>query len=111
MRLETLPSDRMDQMFTALADSNRRAVIDHLSAGPASMSDLAQRLGIARPSALKHLAVLESGGLIRSEKVGRVRTYSMAPNAFRGLEAWVSERKARWNQQFDRLEQFLDGDS
>ena len=111
MRIETPPSDRMDRMFIALADGNRRAVIDHLSAGPASMSTLADRLGIALPSALKHLAVLENGGLIRSEKVGRTRTYSMAPNAFSGLEAWVTERKARWNQQFDRLEQFLDGDS
>jgi DNA-binding transcriptional ArsR family regulator len=101
----------MDRMFTALADGNRRAMIDHLSGGPASMSDLAQRLGIALPSALKHLSILEDGGLIRSEKTGRIRTYSMARNAFGGLEAWVADRKARWNQSFDRLEKFLEGDA
>ena len=103
--------DSMDRMFIALADGNRRAVIAHLSDGPASMSDLANRLGIALPSALKHLAILENGGLVRSEKVGRIRTYSMAPDAFGGLEAWVSQRKAQWNRQFDRLEKFLEGDA
>lgn len=111
MRSEASSSHSMDRMFTALADGNRRAMIDHLSGGPASMSDLAQRQGIALPSALKHLAILEDGGLIRSEKIGRIRTYSMATNAFGGLEAWVADRKARWNQQFDRLEKFLEGDA
>jgi hypothetical protein len=53
--------------------------------------------------------VLEAGGVVRSEKVGRVRTYRMAPDAFRGLETWVAERKAQWNGQFDRLERYLDG--
>jgi DNA-binding transcriptional ArsR family regulator len=108
---EPTSHDGMDRMFIALADGNRRAVIDHLSRGPASMSDLAHRLGIALPSALKHLAILENGGLVRSEKVGRTRTYSMAPDAFGGLEAWVSQRKAMWNRQFDRLEKFLEGDA
>ncbi len=103
--------DSMDRMFIALADGNRRAAIDHLSAGPASMSDLAHRLGIALPSALKHLAILENGGLVRSEKVGRIRIYSMAPEAFGSLEAWVSHRKAMWNRQFDRLDKFLEGDA
>lgn len=111
MRPEASSADSMDRMFTALADGNRRAMIDHLSSGPASMSDLAHRLGIALPSALKHLAILEDGGLIRSEKVGRTRTYSMASDAFGGLEAWVADRKARWNRQFDRLEKFLEGDA
>lgn len=109
--MRTEPSDQMDRLFAALADGNRRAVLDHLSSGPASMSDLADKLGIALPSALKHLAILEDGGLIRSEKVGRTRTYSMAPDAFSGLEDWVAERKARWHRQFDRLEKFLEGDA
>ena len=98
----------LDRLFTALADGNRRAMIDRLSAGSASVSDLARPLDIALPSALKHLAVLEAGGVVRSRKAGRVRTYSLAPEAFSGLEAWVAQRKAQWNSQFDRLEQLLD---
>jgi DNA-binding transcriptional ArsR family regulator len=99
---------RLDRLFTALADGNRRAMIDRLSLGSASVSDLARPLDIALPSALKHLAVLEAGGVVRSLKAGRVRTYSLAPEAFSGLESWVAQRKAQWNAQFDRLEQFLD---
>jgi DNA-binding transcriptional ArsR family regulator len=99
---------RLDRLFTALADGNRRAMIDQLGAGPASVTDLARPLEIALPSALKHLAVLEAGGVVRSHKAGRVRTYSLAPDAFGGLEAWVAQRKAQWNAQFDRLERFLD---
>lgn len=98
----------LDRLFVALADGSRRAMIDRLSAGPASVSDLARPLDIALPSALKHLAVLEAGGVVRSEKHGRVRTYRLAPDAFGGLEAWVAARKAAWHRQLDRLEQFLD---
>jgi DNA-binding transcriptional ArsR family regulator len=98
----------LDRLFVALADGNRRAMIDRLGGGPASVSDLARPLDIALPSALKHLAVLEAGGVVRSDKVGRVRTYRLAPDALSGLEAWVAQRKAQWNAQLDRLEQFLD---
>jgi DNA-binding transcriptional ArsR family regulator len=99
---------QLDRLFTALADGNRRAMIDRLGVGPASVSDLARPLDIALPSALKHLAVLEAGGVVRSDKVGRVRTYRLAPDPLGGLEAWVAQRKAQWNAQLDRLEQFLD---
>jgi DNA-binding transcriptional ArsR family regulator len=99
---------QLDRLFVALADGNRRAMIDRLGGGPASVSDLARPLAIALPSALKHLAVLEAGGVVRSDKVGRVRTYRLAPDALGGLEAWVAQRKAQWNAQLDRLEQFLD---
>ncbi len=107
MRPEAQAGTRLDRLFTALADANRRAMIDQLSAGPASVSALAQRLDIALPSALKHLAVLEAGGVVCSDKAGRVRTYRMVPNAFRGLEAWVAKRKAMWNHQFDALDEYL----
>jgi DNA-binding transcriptional ArsR family regulator len=100
--------ERLDRLFAALADSNRRAMVDQLSRGPASMSDLARPLDIALPSALKHLAVLEAGGWVESDKVGRVRTYRIAPDAFNGLQAWVAERKAMWHRQFDALEAILD---
>jgi DNA-binding transcriptional ArsR family regulator len=98
----------LDRLFVALADGNRRAMIDRLGGGPASVSDLARPLDIALPSALKHLAVLEAGGIVRSDKVGRVRTYRLAPDALGGLETWVAQRKAQWNAQLDRLERFLD---
>ncbi len=98
---------RLDRLFAALADGNRRAMVDQLSRGPASVSDLAKPLAIALPSAVKHLAVLEAGGLVQSDKAGRVRTYRIAPDAFGGLEAWVAERKAQWHRQFDALDALL----
>lgn len=107
MRPDTQPATRLDRMFVALADGSRRAMIDRLSDGPASVSDLAKPLDIALPSALKHLAVLEAGGIVRSEKSGRVRTYRIAPEAFSGLEAWVASRKAMWTRQFDGLDRYL----
>ncbi|QAY76156.1 helix-turn-helix domain-containing protein [Sphingosinicella sp. BN140058] len=85
-------------------------MIDQLSRGPASVSELARPLGIALPSALKHLSVLEAGGIVRSDKVGRIRTYRIAPDAFGGIEAWVAARKAQWNRQLDRLADYLDGE-
>ncbi len=103
-------AERLDRLFVALADGGRRAMIDRLSAGPASVSELARPLDIALPSALKHLAVLEAGGVVSSQKVGRVRTYRLAPDAFNGLEAWVAGRKAQWNSQLDALERYLEGE-
>lgn len=104
-----MPAD-LDRLFTALADGNRRAMVDQLAAGPASVSDLARPLGMALPSAVKHLALLESGGLVQSDKTGRVRTYRIAPDAFSGLEAWVAQRKSQWQAQFDRLDALLSKD-
>jgi DNA-binding transcriptional ArsR family regulator len=100
-------AEALDQLFAALADGNRRAMVDQLARGPASVSDLARPLSIALPSALKHLAVLEAGGWVESDKAGRVRTYRIAPEAFNGLEAWVGERKAMWHRRFDALDALL----
>lgn len=101
------PAERLERLFAALADGNRRAMVDRLSRGPASVTELAKPLAIALPSAVKHLAVLEAGGLVQSDKAGRVRTYRIAPDAFGGLEAWVAERKAMWHRQFDALDALL----
>ncbi|MBI3348204.1 MAG: winged helix-turn-helix transcriptional regulator [Burkholderiales bacterium] len=100
-------AEGLNHLFTALADGNRRAMVDRLARGPASVSDLAKPLALRLPSALKHLAVLEAGGLVASDKAGRVRTYRIAPAAFNGLEAWVAERKAMWHRQFDALDALL----
>jgi DNA-binding transcriptional ArsR family regulator len=98
---------QLDRMFFALSDGSRRAMLDSLSKAPASVSDLAQPLQMALPSAVKHLTVLEQGGLVLSEKTGRVRTYRVAPNALAAMEAWVARRKTLLNAQFDRLDAYL----
>jgi DNA-binding transcriptional ArsR family regulator len=98
---------KLDEIFHALSDASRRRMIERLSEGPASVSELAQPLDMALPSVVKHLAVLETGGLVTSQKTGRVRTYRIAPDAMAAVEAWLALRKARWNAQFDRLDKYL----
>ena len=98
---------RLDRMFHALADASRRGMVDRLSEGPASVSELARPLAMALPSVVKHLAVLEAGGIVLSAKAGRVRTYRIAPGALSAVESWVAERKAKRNSHFDRLQQYL----
>lgn len=94
-------------MFHALADASRRGMVEQLSRGPASVKELAEPLSMALPSVLKHLAVLENGGIVISQKVGRVRTYGIAPGALDAVESWVAARKAKWNTHFDQLERYL----
>ncbi|WP_448954643.1 ArsR/SmtB family transcription factor [Labrys neptuniae] len=81
-------------MFHALADASRRTMVDRLARGPASVSELALPLAMGMPAVLKHLGVLEAGGIVVSEKAGRVRTYRMTPHALALAESWVSERMA-----------------
>jgi DNA-binding transcriptional ArsR family regulator len=101
--------ERLDRLFFALSDASRRNMLAQLSSGPASVTELGQPLGIAMPSVVKHLSVLESGGLVQSEKNGRVRTYRIAPHAFAAMEQWVAAHKMRLDAQFDRLDEFLAG--
>jgi DNA-binding transcriptional ArsR family regulator len=100
-------SSALDLVFQALADPTRRALVERLSLGPASVSELAQPLPISLPAVVQHLQVLEASGLIRSEKQGRVRTCRVEPAALRDLEHWASARRASWEQRFDRLGAFL----
>jgi DNA-binding transcriptional ArsR family regulator len=97
----------LDLVFQALADPTRRALVERLSLGPASVSELAQPLPMSLPAVVQHLQVLEASGLIRSEKLGRVRTCRVEPAALRDLERWASARRASWEQRFDRLGAFL----
>jgi DNA-binding transcriptional ArsR family regulator len=99
----------LDRVFHALADVSRRKMVDRLTRSPASVSELAKPLAMALPSVMKHLAVLEDGGIVVSEKVGRERTYRLVPEAFTPVEQWVAARKARWHQQLDQLERYLAG--
>lgn len=97
----------LDRMFQALSDQSRRGMIDRLGSGPASVTELAQPFAMALPTVMKHLQVLESSGLVLSEKSGRVRTYHLRKEALVSVERWIAERKAGWNRSFDRLDQFL----
>ena len=100
-------ADGLDRVFHALADPTRRAIVAQLTRGPASVSDLAKPLPMALPSVVQHLRVLEDGGLIRSEKVGRVRTCRIEPAALTQAEQWITEQRAVWEGRLDRLEAYL----
>jgi DNA-binding transcriptional ArsR family regulator len=102
------PEDTVDRVFHALADPSRRAVVERLSEGPASVSELARPLQMSLPAVLQHLQLLEASGLLRSEKVGRVRTCRIEPKALRPVERWVSARRSSWERHFDRLGEYLE---
>ncbi len=96
-------SPQLDSVFHALADPARRAMVDRLVQSPASVSELAKPLSMSLPGVVQHLAVLEAAGLVSSEKVGRVRTCRIEPEALRGAERWISERRTVWERRLDRL--------
>ncbi|HUN46590.1 MAG TPA: metalloregulator ArsR/SmtB family transcription factor [Stellaceae bacterium] len=93
--------------FHALGDPTRRAMVERLSRGPASVSELAKPLAVSLPAVMQHLQVLETSGLVRSEKVGRVRTCRVEPKALSIVEEWVARRRASWERQFDQLGAYL----
>lgn len=97
-----------DVLWTALADRHRRAVLDLLRAGPRSAGDLGRHLGIAQPSASKHLGVLRSAGLVTARVEAQRRIYQLAPGALAGLDDWLAPYRALWNTRLDALGQHLD---
>jgi len=97
----------LDLTFQALADSTRRAMLSQLSRGPATVSKLARPLAMSLPAVMQHLAVLESSGLVRSEKSGRVRTCRIEPKALSQAEQWINQRRSEWEQNLDRLGEYL----
>ncbi len=98
----------LDRTFRALADPTRRAIVVRLAQGPASVSALAAPLEMSLPAVHQHLGVLEQSGLVRSEKVGRIRTCSLEPAPMRDVERWVREHRAIWEQRLDRLGDVLE---
>lgn len=98
----------LDRVFQALSDPSRRAMVERLSRGPASVSELAQPLAMSLPAVMQHLQVLETSGLVRSEKVGRVRTCRIEPVSLQTAERWISERQSGWERRLDRLGDYLD---
>ncbi|MGO9490179.1 MAG: ArsR/SmtB family transcription factor [Solirubrobacteraceae bacterium] len=99
--------DPVDKVFHALGDPTRRALVERLGSGPASVSQLAEPLPISLPAVVQHLHVLEASGLVRSEKVGRVRTCHVEPAAMREAEHWIAERRSEWERRLDRLGEYL----
>jgi DNA-binding transcriptional ArsR family regulator len=97
----------LDRVFHALADPTRRAILERLSDGPASVSQLAAPLEMTLAAVVQHLQVLEESGVIRTEKVGRVRTCQLDTSGLKAAERWISERRALWERRFDRLGAYL----
>jgi DNA-binding transcriptional ArsR family regulator len=99
--------NQLDQTFQALADPTRRAIVERLARGPASVSDLARPLAMSLPAVLQHLAVLETSRVIISEKIGRVRTCRIEPAALSLAQGWINARRSEWEERLDRLETYL----
>lgn len=101
------PPPPVDLLFAALADPSRRTMVERLSRGPASVSELARPLAMSLPAVVQHLHVLEDSGLVSSAKVGRVRTCRIEPEALRLTEDWVAQRRRSWEERLDRLGDYL----
>ncbi len=98
----------IDLVFHALGDPTRRTILDKLGEGPLSVSRLASPLDITLTAVVQHLQVLEEGGLVRTEKVGRVRTCRIETAGFSVLEQWIRDRRTVWERRLDRLGDLLD---
>lgn len=97
----------MDVVFHALSDANRRAMIDRLLDGPASVSELARPLSISLPAVVQHLHVLEESGLVSTQKVGRVRTCRLELKRLATVQDWITARRTGWERSLDRLGDYL----
>jgi DNA-binding transcriptional ArsR family regulator len=97
----------LERVLHALADPSRRAMIERLARGPASVTDLARPLPMSLAAVVQHVQVLEAGGLVRTEKNGRVRTCQINPDGLRLAEDWIRQQRTTWEQKLDRLRDFL----
>jgi DNA-binding transcriptional ArsR family regulator len=96
-----------DDVFHALANPTRRKVLERLSVGPATVSELAAPFDMQLPSFVQHLSVLEESRLVKSKKRGRVRTYELAPERFTVAEDWLTERRRSWEERLDRFDEYV----
>jgi len=101
-------SPGLDLLFSALSDPTRRSIVERLSRGPASVSELAQPLAMSLPGVVQHVQVLEASGLVLTEKVGRVRTCRIDTKAMRTVEDWMAGRRKMWERRLDRLGDYLE---
>ena len=98
----------LDQVFQALADPTRRAIVQRLITGPASVSELARPLAMSLPAVMQHLQALQACGLVRTAKAGRVRTCTIDPGGLRLAETWLQTQRTAWEHRLDRLQDYLD---
>jgi DNA-binding transcriptional ArsR family regulator len=99
-------SGKLDSVFQALADPTRRGMVEQLTRGPASVSELAKPHAMTMSAVVQHLAVLENSGLVTTEKIGRVRTCRVGPGLHLA-ERWITERRQSWERRLDRLGDYL----
>jgi DNA-binding transcriptional ArsR family regulator len=97
----------LSNLFHALADPTRRAILTRLAQGPAPVSELAEPSGLRLPTVMRHLSVLEEAGLIATSKDGRVRTCAIVPEALMPMRTWLDEQRAIWESRLDRLEAYV----
>src|SRR5436190_24169276 len=100
-------SPPLDRVFQALSDPSRRVMVERLTRGPASVSELAKPLDMSLAAVVQHLQVLEASGLVQSQKVGRVRTCHIEPKALRTAEQWINQPRTSWERRLDRLGDYL----
>jgi DNA-binding transcriptional ArsR family regulator len=105
--MKSKPID-IDRLFHALGDPTRRGILDRITERPMSVSALAEPLGITLTAVVQHLQMLEEVGLVRTEKLGRVRSCRIDPAGFDALEKWVAEHRSIWERRLDRLGSLLD---
>ena len=101
-------SQPLDRTFSALSDPTRRAMLDRLSLGSATVSELAAPTRISLPGALKHVRILEEADLVTSEKRGRTRECRLGPAQLEDATAWIERYRSRWERRLDRLEAVID---
>ena len=104
---EMVQSAAADEVFHALSNPTRRKVLERLSVGPATVSELAAPFDMKLPSFVQHLSVLEQSRLVKSKKRGRVRTYEIAPDRFKVAEDWLTERRLLWEGRLDRFDAYV----
>jgi DNA-binding transcriptional ArsR family regulator len=105
--LNQLAEPDLDRVFQALADPGRRVMVDRLSLGPASVSELAKPLAMSLAAVVQHVQVLEASGLVRTQKTGRTRTCRINASALRSAETWIADRRSLWERRLDRLGDYL----
>ena len=98
---------RLDLAFHALSTPVRRGIVSRLSRGPASISELAAPFAVSLPAIVQHIQILETSGLVRTEKVGRVRICHIQPNALKSAEDWIAKRRSMWERRLDALAKLL----
>jgi DNA-binding transcriptional ArsR family regulator len=104
----SMPEANLDQLFRALSDPTRRAMVERLGRGPAAVGELARPFAISLPAIVQHLQALEDAGIVRSRKQGRVRTCELEPGALSLAETWLNARRLDWERRLDRLGDYLD---